>query len=129
MHSAEMLDLCDEMGFYVYSECFDKWHSGLYGRYFDQDWRQDLDAMVLRDRNRPCILIWGVGNEVENQGQASMVKTLGMLTAGAKAGQDNGEVFRTHESKKMYREGFPNGFRLCYNRKRETNGPEKSVIQ
>lgn len=81
MHSAEMLDLCDEMGFYVYSECFDKWHSGLYGRYFDQDWRQDLDAMVLRDRNRPCILIWGVGNEVENQGQASMVKTLGMLTA------------------------------------------------
>ena len=81
MHSAEMLDLCDEMGFYVYSECFDKWHSGLYGRYFDQDWQRDLDAMILRDRNRPCILIWGVGNEVENQGQATMVQTLGMLTA------------------------------------------------
>ena len=28
----EFLDLCDEMGFYVYEEAFDKWHSGLYGR-------------------------------------------------------------------------------------------------
>ena len=25
MHSEEFLDLCDELGFYVYEECFDKW--------------------------------------------------------------------------------------------------------
>lgn len=80
MHSNEMLDLCDEMGFYVYSECFDKWHSGLYGRYFDRDWEHDLSAMILRDRNRPSVIIWGVGNEVENQGQQSMVDTLAMLS-------------------------------------------------
>ncbi|MBQ9307573.1 MAG: glycoside hydrolase family 2 protein [Clostridia bacterium] len=85
MHSSEMLDLCDELGFYVYSECFDKWHSGLYGRYFAADWDTDLSAMILRDRNRPSVLIWGVGNEVENQGQASMLETLRMLVARAHA--------------------------------------------
>jgi len=70
------LDLCDEMGFYVYEEAFDKWQSGLYARYFEENWQQDLDAMVKRDRNRPCIFIWGAGNEVENQGQDSMLNIL-----------------------------------------------------
>lgn len=78
--SSEFLDLCDEMGFYVYEECFDKWHGGLYGRYFESGWKKDVDAMVKRDRNRPCIFMWGVGNEVENQGQESMLKTLKLLT-------------------------------------------------
>lgn len=78
--SGEFLDLCDELGFYVYEECFDKWHGGLYGRYFQTQWRQDVDAMVRRDRNRPCIFMWGVGNEVENQGQDSMLESLEMLT-------------------------------------------------
>ncbi len=75
----EFLDLCDEMGFYVYEEPFDKWHSGLYGRYFDTDWQHDLDAMLLRDRCRPSIILWGVGNEVENQAHDSMIATLKML--------------------------------------------------
>lgn len=75
----EFLDLCDEMGFYVYEECFDKWKGGLYGRYFEECWRQDMDAMVKRDRNRPSIVIWGVGNEVENQAQDSMLSILQML--------------------------------------------------
>lgn len=74
--SREFLDLCDEMGFYVYEECFDKWTSGAYGRYFGTEWKRDLDAMILRDRNRPSIIMWGVGNEVENQGQVSMLDHL-----------------------------------------------------
>lgn len=75
----EFLDLCDEMGFYVYEECFDKWTSGLYGRYFKTHWKADVEAMVKRDRNRACIVIWGVGNEVENQAQKSMLEILKML--------------------------------------------------
>lgn len=77
---SEFLDLCDEMGFYVYEECFDKWHGGLYGRYFQTQWQADVDAMVKRDRNRPCIFMWGVGNEVENQGQEGMLESLKLLT-------------------------------------------------
>lgn len=77
--ATEFLDLCDELGFYVYEECFDKWKGGLYGRYFESEWQRDVDAMVKRDRNRPSIVIWGVGNEVENQAQESMLRILGML--------------------------------------------------
>ena len=79
-YSEEFLDLCDEMGFYVYEECFDKWKGGLYGRYFDENWEADVEAMVKRDRNRACIVIWGVGNEVENQGQDSMLAILKKLS-------------------------------------------------
>ena len=78
--SEEFLELCDEMGFYVYEECFDKWHGGHYGKLFETEWQKDVDAMVRRDRNHPCILIWGVGNEVENQAQPSMLATLKLLT-------------------------------------------------
>ena len=81
MPSAAFMDLCDELGFFVYEECFDKWHSGAYNRCFPTDWQDDLDAMLLRDRNLPSVIIWGVGNEVENQAHDSMIGTLTMLTA------------------------------------------------
>ncbi|UQZ35546.1 glycoside hydrolase family 2 [Paenibacillus sp. PK3_47] len=75
----EILDLCDELGLLVYEEPFDKWTGGAYGRYFGTEWRRDLEGMVKRDRNHPCIFMWGVGNEVEHQGQASMLNILKML--------------------------------------------------
>ncbi len=72
----EMLDLCDELGFYVYEESFDKWTGGAYGRYYETEWGKDITAMILRDRNHPSIIIWGVGNEVENQAHKSMLRLL-----------------------------------------------------
>lgn len=72
----EILDLCDEMGFYVYEECFDKWTGGAYGRYYHTEWEKDISCMVKRDRNHPCILFWGVGNEVENQAHPTMLALL-----------------------------------------------------
>lgn len=81
IYAEEFLDLCDEMGFYLYEECFDKWTGGLYGRYFETEWKKDLTCMVERDRNRASIFIWGVGNEVENQAQPSMLRLLKMLKA------------------------------------------------
>ncbi|MBR2287667.1 MAG: glycoside hydrolase family 2 protein [Clostridia bacterium] len=80
MHSALFMDLCDEMGFYVYEEFADKWHSGSYHRYLSREWQEDIDAMLRRDRNRPCVVVWGCGNEVENQAQPSMLKTLKLFT-------------------------------------------------
>lgn len=76
LYMPEMLDLCDEMGFYVYEEAFDKWTGGSYGRKYATQWEKDISTMVKRDRNHPSILFWGVGNEVENQAYDSM---LGML--------------------------------------------------
>jgi len=69
----EFLSLCDRMGFYVIDECFDKWKSGYYASHFDEDHKNDLTDFILRDRNHPSIFMWSVGNEVENQGQDSMI--------------------------------------------------------
>ncbi|WP_019536164.1 sugar-binding domain-containing protein [Paenibacillus ginsengihumi] len=79
MPASELLDLCDELGLLVYEEPFDKWTGGAYRRYFETEWQSDLECMVTRDRNHPCIFMWGVGNEVENQGQESMLQILKML--------------------------------------------------
>jgi beta-galactosidase len=75
----EFLDLCDELGFYVIGECFDKWKSLSYGEIFDANWRQDLTDFILRDRNHPSVFCWSVGNEVEGQGTPDMIETGKML--------------------------------------------------
>ncbi|WP_066195795.1 glycoside hydrolase family 2 TIM barrel-domain containing protein [Gracilibacillus timonensis] len=75
----ELLDLCDQMGFFVIDEIFDKWWSRSYGKIFENWWKTDLDAMILRDRNHPSIIMWSVGNEVEDQGSQKTVDTLKML--------------------------------------------------
>ncbi|MDR1300871.1 MAG: DUF4982 domain-containing protein [Treponema sp.] len=77
----EFLDLCDELGFYVIDECFDKWRSGYYAAHFDDDWKQDLEACVLRDRNHPSVFMWSIGNEVAEQGAGTMPETQHELAA------------------------------------------------
>lgn len=62
--SPEFLDMCDRMGFVVIDEAFDKWKSGYYEKYFDEWWQKDLENMIVRDRNHPCIILWSIGNEV-----------------------------------------------------------------
>lgn len=61
----EFLDLCDRMGFVVIDEAFDKWKSGYYEKYFDEWWQKDMENMLLRDRNHPSIILWSIGNEVQ----------------------------------------------------------------
>lgn len=77
----EFLNLCDELGFYVIDECFDKWKSGYYGAHFDRDWQRDLGDFILRDRNHPSVFMWSLGNEVENQGAGEMLDILKTLAA------------------------------------------------
>ncbi len=60
----ELLDLCDRMGFIVIDEGLDKWMDGYYKELFDEWWQKDLADMILRDRNHPSIVMWGIGNEV-----------------------------------------------------------------
>ncbi len=63
----EFLDMCDSLGFVVIDEAFDKWKAGYYGKYFDEWWQKDMDAMLLRDRNHPSIVLWSIGNETMEQ--------------------------------------------------------------
>ena len=63
----QFLDLCDEMGFVVWDECFDKW-DGTSGRGEDENLEdyvsKNLRLFVRRDRNHPCVAIWSIGNEM-----------------------------------------------------------------
>ena len=63
--SKELLDLCDRMGFIVIDEALDKWKSGYYAEIFDEWWQKDLEDMILRDRNHPSIVLWSIGNELQ----------------------------------------------------------------
>ncbi len=59
------LDLCDEIGLLVYEETLAGWLLGdseHMGRCFDDS----LRGMILRDRNHPSIVIWGLLNETED---------------------------------------------------------------
>ena len=69
----ELLDLCDRMGMVVMDEAFDCWREGKkendYHLLFN-DWHEaDLCALIRRDRNHPCVVLWSIGNEVPDQWQ------------------------------------------------------------
>jgi len=66
--SPAFLDACDRLGLLVLDEPFDTWRAHKvkfdYGSDFDAWWKRDISSMVLRDRNHPAIVIWGIGNEI-----------------------------------------------------------------
>ncbi|MEI6972642.1 MAG: glycoside hydrolase family 2 TIM barrel-domain containing protein, partial [bacterium] len=55
------LDACDELGLMVYAEIA-SWKSVRTGRWLRRALRQ-MERMILRDRHRPSIILWGMGNE------------------------------------------------------------------
>ncbi len=66
--SPAFLDACDRIGLLVLDEPFDMWEAHKvkfdYGTNFDDWWQRDISGMVLRDRNHPSVVIWGIGNEI-----------------------------------------------------------------
>lgn len=85
--SSELISPCNEMGFLVIEEAFDGWawskngNREDYARYFNapiqkenlimdakegETWSQfDLRAMIKRGQNAPSIVMWSLGNEVQ----------------------------------------------------------------
>jgi len=66
-YSREFIELCDKYGILVVDELYDKWtrqHTG--GRVpFEQLWQQDIPEWVKRDRNSPSVVMWSLGNELQ----------------------------------------------------------------
>jgi hypothetical protein len=59
------LDLCDEIGLMVYEESLAAWVLGDSPK-MKERFDSSIREMVLRDRNHPCVTIWGVLNETED---------------------------------------------------------------
>jgi beta-galactosidase len=68
----ELLELCDRLGLLVMDEAFDCWVRGKKRNDYHLlflDWHEkDLRALIRRDRNHPCVILWSIGNEVAEQG-------------------------------------------------------------
>jgi len=67
----ELLSIADELGFYVIVEQFDQWKvnktTNGYGLYFDKWADYDFTCTIRRDRNHPSVIMWSIGNEVDDQ--------------------------------------------------------------
>lgn len=70
MPAEELLDLCDEMGFLLFTESFDMWEKCKtdydYSNFFNDWWKKDLTSWVRQNRSHPCVFIWGIGNEIHD---------------------------------------------------------------
>ncbi len=78
---SDLLDLCDRIGLLVMDEAFDEWEGAKnkwwqghnvyppkrfgYAEDFPLWHKADLEAMVLRDRNHPSVILWSIGNEID----------------------------------------------------------------
>jgi beta-galactosidase len=73
--STQLLNACDRLGMLVIDEAFDMWekpkNTNDYHQFFNDWWQRDLHAMILRDRNHPSIIIWSIGNEIQERVDSS----------------------------------------------------------
>lgn len=70
--SIPLLDACDQLGMYVMDESFDMWSRPKkdldYSLFIDKWWREDVSAMVRKDRPHPCVVLYSLGNEIPEVG-------------------------------------------------------------
>lgn len=66
-YSRDFIRLCDKYGILVVDELYDKWtrqHTG--GKVpFEQHWQYEVPEWVKRDRNSPSVVLWSLGNELQ----------------------------------------------------------------
>jgi len=83
--SVPFLDACDRLGMLVIDEAFDMWERPKnpqdYHRFFADWWQRDLEAMILRDRNHPSVILWSIGNEINERADSSGI-VIGRRLAG-----------------------------------------------
>jgi beta-galactosidase len=86
--SPAFLDACDRLGMLVIDEAFDMWERPKnpedYHRFFKDWWAGDLAAMVRRDRNHPSVVLWSIGNEINERADPSGLEIAKRLIAGVR---------------------------------------------
>lgn len=77
--SEEFIRACDHLGLLVIDEAFDGWKSKKnkhdYHELLDEHWQEDIDALVLRDRNHPSVIAWSNGNEIWERKKIESITT------------------------------------------------------
>lgn len=67
-----LLDACDKLGLVVMDELCDMWtvhkNNNDYASSFLNEWKNIADAMVAKDYNHPCVIMYSVGNEIQEIG-------------------------------------------------------------
>ena len=66
-YSEDFLKLCDKYGILVVDELYDKWLTQYAGGRVDWEslWQKDIPEWVKRDRNHPSVILWSLGNELQ----------------------------------------------------------------
>jgi beta-galactosidase len=86
--SPAFLAAADRLGMLVIDEAFDMWERPKnpqdYHRFFKDWWAKDLAAMVRRDRNHPSVVLWSIGNEVNERADPSGLEIAKRLIAGVR---------------------------------------------
>lgn len=73
--SKAMLRACDQLGMLVMDEFTDMWNepknASDWAADFGREWKQDLQRMVDKDYNHPCVILYSTGNELPEIGRVS----------------------------------------------------------
>ena len=66
-YSEDFLKLCDRLGILVVDELYDKWLTQYAGGKVDWTslWQKNIPEWVTRDRNHPSVVLWSLGNELQ----------------------------------------------------------------
>lgn len=66
--SRAMLEACDRLGMYMIDETWDMWYQHKskydYAADFMDNYMDDIDSMVQKDYNHPCVIMYSIGNEI-----------------------------------------------------------------
>jgi len=66
-YSRSFIELCDRYGILVVDELYDKWNQMYIGgrATWESHWMDDVTEWVKRDRNSPSVVMWSLGNELQ----------------------------------------------------------------
>lgn len=72
--SKAMLNACDRTGMLVIDELSDMWmrpkNTNDYSQYFSDYWEADVEKLIAKDYNHPCVILYVTGNEIPESATA-----------------------------------------------------------